>query len=65
MDSGLTDNLHLAAPECNGQSGFQRSEPPAPTEGASPTISEDDKARTCLSLDRFLRYVSVPCLLVA
>ena len=49
MISGRTGNIHLVAPECNGQPGFQRSEPPAPTEGASLTTSENDKARTWLS----------------
>jgi hypothetical protein len=49
MDSGPTSNIHSVAPECNGQSRLQRSEPPAPAEGASLTTSENDKARTCLS----------------
>jgi hypothetical protein len=65
MTSGSAGNIHSVAPECNGQSGFQRSELPVPTEGASLTTSENDKARTCLSLDRFLKHVSVPWLLVA
>jgi hypothetical protein len=65
MDSGPTNDIHVVAPEYNGQSPLQRSEPPAPTEKASLTTSENDKARTCLSLDRFLRRLSVPCLLVA
>ncbi len=65
IDSGPTDNIHLPAPECNRRPGFHRSELPARTEGASFTPSENAKARTGLSLDRFLRHLSVPCLLVA
>jgi hypothetical protein len=60
MDSGLTDNMQLAVPACNRQPGFQCWELPARTEGASLTTSENDKARTCLSLDRFLRHLSFP-----
>ena len=65
MDSDLTNKIRLVTPEYNGRSRFQRSEPPAPTEEASLATSENDKARTCLSLYRFLRQLSVPCLLVA
>jgi hypothetical protein len=65
MDSGPTDNIHLAAPECNRQPGFQRSELPARTEGACFTTPENAKARNGLSFDRFLRHLPVPCLLVA
>jgi hypothetical protein len=65
MISGSTGIIYLVGLEWNDQSGFPRSEPPAPTEGATLTASENDKARTCLSLDRFLKHVCVPCLLVA
>jgi hypothetical protein len=44
MDSGPTDDIHSVAPECNGQSGFERLEPPAP--GRTAKIS-------CASLQRF------------
>jgi hypothetical protein len=43
MDSGLTDNVQLAAPECNRQTGFQHSELPARTEGANFPIVEMDR----------------------
>jgi hypothetical protein len=65
MESGPTNNIHSIAPECNGQSGFQRSELSTRRKGAGFTTSENAKARTCLSPDRFLRHLSVPCLLVA
>jgi len=36
MGSGPTNNIHSVAPQCNGQSGFQRSEPPAPMQEGPP-----------------------------
>jgi hypothetical protein len=65
MDSGAIKNIHTVAPECNRHPGFERSVPPAPTGKANVITCENHKARTCLSLDRFLRHLSVPCLLVA
>ena len=55
-----TNNLDLIAPDCNGESGFQCAEPPAPTQKASLTTCENHKAQTSLSLDLFLRHLSVP-----
>jgi hypothetical protein len=49
MDSGLTDNIHVAAPEGNGRPSFQSSEPPAPTEGATLAAPENAKVRNGLS----------------
>ena len=43
MGSGLTNNIRLVAPEYNSQSRIQRSEHPAPTEGASLTTCENDR----------------------
>jgi hypothetical protein len=63
MDFGPTDNIHLTAPERNRQSGFPRSVPPAPTEGACFATSENAKARNRLSFDRCLRHFSFPCLI--
>jgi hypothetical protein len=49
MHSGPANNIRSVAPECNRHPGFQRSEPPAPTEKASLTTCKNHKARTCLS----------------
>jgi hypothetical protein len=65
IDSGPTKKIYPVATDCNRHPGFQRLEPPAPTQKASLTTPENDKAPTCLSLDRFLRHLSVPCLIVA
>jgi len=43
MGLGLTSNIRLVAPEYNSQSRIQRSEHPAPTEGASLTTCENDR----------------------
>jgi hypothetical protein len=52
MYSGATNNIHSVALECNGQSGFQRSELSTRTKRAGFTTSENAKARTRLSPDR-------------
>jgi hypothetical protein len=65
MDSDPTDNIQLTAPECNRQPGFQHSELPARAERANFPSVENAKVRNGLSVDRFLRHLSVPCLLLA
>jgi hypothetical protein len=63
MRSGPADNMRLTAPECYRQPGFQSWEHQDWTEGASFAASENDKARSCLSPNGFLRHIFVPCLL--
>jgi hypothetical protein len=43
MDSDPTKKIYPATTDCNRHPGFQRSAPPAPTEGASLTTCEFDQ----------------------
>jgi hypothetical protein len=60
LTSRLTGNIPLTASQRNGQSDFQNSEPPTPTEGATFAARENAKIRNGLSRDQFLRHLSFP-----